>query len=101
MVIEIGGFWFLKAFKIKAITLGFLILYSNSVEQTPYNIRRHEMKHAEQVLEEGLYSFLGNYAQEYVINVIEGDDLFNAYYNISYEVEARSIERCYKCVKLK
>ena len=101
MGIEIGGLFLLKLFKIKAITIGCLILYANSVEMTPYNVRRHEIKHTEQMLEEGIYSFISNYAQEYVINIIEGDSLFDAYYNISYEVEARSIERCYKCVKLK
>lgn len=55
-------------------------------------IVKHERCHFEQIERDGVVAFYWNYISEYVINLSEGMDLYDAYYNINYESEARKCE---------
>lgn len=53
----------------------------------------HELTHIEQVRRDGALWFYSKYLYEYLRNLIKTKDTYQAYLDISYEVEARQKER--------
>lgn len=92
-MIEIYNIKLLKRFKIYAITIGSIIIYSLPKNVVPERLRRHEQKHVEQYKRDGFIKFLYRYIKEYIKYRLDGFNHYEAYYYISYEVEARRAEK--------
>ena len=81
--------WLPKLLNVNAIVLFQNIYYAMPEEQVSDRLRRHEEKHVEQQKEEGSLIFKIKYVYEFLINYIRYRKFWEAYMNISYEVEAR------------
>lgn len=74
-----------------AITFGNLIFTKKPLNDMVY---RHECKHVEQYRQNSPLIFLFLYCLEYLINLLKKRMTpFEAYYNISFEKEAREAEK--------
>ena len=91
-MIEIYNIKPLRCLKINAITIGSIIIYSLPKDGVSERLRRHEQKHVEQYKRDGFIRFLYRYIKEYIRYRLDGFNHYEAYYYISYEVEAREAE---------
>lgn len=82
-----------KLFKAEAITFGKRIYYIKPESEVSDTLRKHEMAHVAQYRELGFIRFLYRYLKEYFYYRRKGLKHFDAYYQISFEKEARKHER--------
>ena len=85
--------WLPKLLNVNAIVLFQTIYYAMPQNKVSDRLRRHEEKHVEQQKEEGSIMFKVKYFYEFLVNYIRNRNYWKAYRNISYEVEAREVER--------
>mgnify|MGYP000754129952 CR=1 FL=1 len=85
--------WLPKLINANAIVINKKIYFAMSKEKVSDRLLKHEQEHIKQQEEEGFLSFLFNYIKEYLGNRLDGMKHYEAYYNISYEVEARKAEK--------
>ena len=92
-------FWlspFLRSW-VAAITLGRTVYLTREVREWPAErfelTMRHELAHVRQVVALGLVRFLARYVSEYIRNRRTGLDAHAAYFEISFEREARAAEK--------
>ena len=71
-----------------AMVLGQICLTSYSEGELPQRIINHEMIHQEQMKEFGKVRFYLIYLWDFIKNLIKYRNVFTAYYNIPFEVEA-------------
>jgi hypothetical protein len=84
--------WVPRILGIGAITLYPYILISSRSIVTPSALLKHEMEHVHQVRRDGWFRFYARYLAEYFKNLLLYRSHNKAYFNISYEVEARAAE---------
>ena len=77
---------FLKPFRINAIVLYPLVLYQDKFPNESLVI--HEEVHLKQIKADGVLKFYTRYLYEYVRGRMLGLSHYQAYRNISYEIEA-------------
>lgn len=85
--------WLPKLLKVNAIVINKTIYFAMSKEEVSARLLKHEQEHVKQQNKEGFTAFLFNYLLEYTTNRLDGMRHHEAYYNISYEVEARKAEK--------
>lgn len=78
--------------RINAIVLFKTVLFREKKENVSKRLIRHERKHIEQQERLGL-KFYYLYLKEYLSNRKKGMKHFEAYRNISFEIEARKAEK--------
>jgi len=61
-------------------------------EEVSGRLYRHEKAHLRQQERDGMLYFKLRYITEFLLNLLKYRSFFTAYYNISYEVEARAAE---------
>lgn len=71
-----------------AINLCGVIFARKEFKPLPYECLAHEYIHTEQMQRDGYVKFYCKYLYEYVRNLIKYKDSRQAYYNVSYEIEA-------------
>jgi hypothetical protein len=81
-----------RLMKVTAVTLGRHVLYAIDSKMITHRLRTHEMAHIEQYKALGFFRFLYRYIKEYYLLRKQGYDHFNAYLNISFEIDAREKE---------
>lgn len=82
-----------RLFSANALTIGKHIFYARSERKTPSWLRRHEETHVKQYQVYGVVGFLAIYLFEYVKGRLKGLSHFEAYQDITFEIEARHNER--------
>lgn len=82
-----------KFLKAQALTIGQHIFYQAENRFISNRLRNHEMKHVEQYREIGIPRFLFLYMVEYCWNRLKGLSKKESYRQISFEIEARKVER--------
>lgn len=82
-----------KLMKVTAVTFGKHVYYAIDSKQITNRLRTHEQAHVEQYRKLGFVNFLYKYISEYLSYRRKGYDHYHAYYEISYEKEAREKER--------
>lgn len=92
MIKEHYNHWFPKLINARGVTIYNHIFYSLPEELVYTRLRRHEMEHVKQYKRDGFFRFLLRYFYEYFINRFKGMSHYEAYLNISYEIEARKAE---------
>jgi hypothetical protein len=85
--------WFPPLIGAGAVTLGRTVLYACSNYEVPDWMRRHELKHVEQIEKLGVICFYGVYFFQYILGRFKGMSHWDAYYVIGFEVEAREAEK--------
>lgn len=84
--------WFPKFFNSLAIVLYPYIFFSIDASEVSVRLWKHEQAHFDQQKKLGLIKFLFLYAFEYVKNLFKYRNHWDAYWNITFEVEARKAE---------
>ena len=84
--------WLPKLLKVEAIVINKTVYFAMTKEEVSEKLLNHEQEHIKQQEEEGFTAFLFNYLSEYFANRLAGMSHYKAYYNISYEKEARKAE---------
>ena len=84
------GHWLPPKLGVEAVTLGHHIFYVGFNPRAA--LRRHEEKHVEQYEEHGFIGFLIKYFIEYLRGRLKGLGHWEAYREISFEIEARRSE---------
>lgn len=74
--------------KHKAITLFGHVFFKQKQEDVSLKLFFHELKHCHQMDKLGYFSFYFIYFYEWIRNIIRGQNLMDAYRNISFEIEA-------------
>lgn len=82
--------WIPKILDVDAITLYPFIFFRDKGPEL-YTIK-HEMVHVAQIRKLGMIYFYFTYVIEYLKNRMRGLDHMDAYWSISYEVQARALE---------
>jgi hypothetical protein len=77
---------FLKLFRINAIVLYPIVLYQAKLPDKA--IMKHEEVHLKQIKTDGVLKFYTRYLLEYARGRVRGLSHYQAYRNISYEIEA-------------
>lgn len=90
---HIYNHWFPEKLSASAVTIGYTIYYSMPKEFVPYRVYLHEMEHIRQIRELGVAVFYFRYLVEYLLGRLRGENHWQAYKNISFEIEARRAER--------
>jgi len=85
--------WLPKLLNVTGITIMNHIFYAIPKKDVSDKIRKHEAQHVNQYKEDGVIFFFLRYFYEYFKNRLKGQSRFEAYQNISYEVEARKAEK--------
>lgn len=78
-----------RLLKTDGVTFGNHIFYAISEQEVSKNLRNHELVHVAQYQSLGVFKFLILYVFEYIVNRLKGLSHYDAYYAISFEVEAR------------
>ena len=78
--------------KVSAVTLGRHVFYVMDSSRVTSRLRKHEYVHVLQYQSNGLIKFLYLYFKEYLHYRFKGYKHYDAYYQISFEVEARKQE---------
>jgi hypothetical protein len=82
-----------RLFGARAITLWPLIFFEETtLDAIDNHTLLHELTHAAQLKEHGVIGFYWKYVMEYLKNRINGDNHWDAYYNLKFEIEARALE---------
>jgi len=81
--------YFLKPFGFEAITLFPYVLVASKT--TSIYLARHEFQHALQIEDDGFIMFYLRYIGEFIVNLVRYKNWMDAYYNISYEIEASDL----------
>lgn len=84
---------FLRLFGVEAMTLYPWILFSGEEQSIPEDLFRHELEHIYQVQRNGWAGFYLSYLQFYFKNRWSGLNHQEAYWQIPYEVEARTAQK--------
>ena len=82
--------WYPRVFKVSAITLYPYMLFRD--ESADPTLLKHELCHVNQVRKLG-YKFYLLYVYELLKNMSKGQKFWVAYFNISFEIEAREYEK--------
>ena len=85
--------WLPKLLKVNGIVLFKTIYYRQKSIYVSDRLRWHEEKHVEQQEKEGSLIFKVKYVYEFVVNYIRYRKFWQAYRNISFEIEARQAEK--------
>lgn len=88
MIIEIKGSLLAAILGWNIVLYPFILYDGDPTENTV----RHERCHIEQIERVGVVKFYLSYIYEFGNNILSGLDTSDAYYYISYEVEARKCE---------
>lgn len=75
--------------KYEAITLPWGIYYNPNCEISSETVL-HELVHKSQIRKIGMFRFYGQYVAEYLYGLIKYRSHMKAYWNISFEIEARN-----------
>lgn len=78
-----------RLLKVSGVTLGKHIYYAMDFDRVSHRLRKHEMVHIEQYQKYGFMRFLYLYFKEYFRYRFKGFNHYQAYYEISFEKEAR------------
>lgn len=78
--------------KFLAITLFSHVFFKQKQSEVKVSLLMHEATHAMQQEELGL-KFYFIYLYEWVRNILKGQSLYEAYQNISFEIEAREFSK--------
>ena len=81
-----------KLMKVTAVTLGSHVYYTIDSSQITQRLRTHESVHVKQYNKLGIIRFLYRYLKEYTSYRLKGYTHYRAYYEISFEKEARKKE---------
>jgi hypothetical protein len=74
---------------VSGVTLGNHIYYVMDSKNVSERLRKHEMVHVEQYQKYGFIRFLYLYFKEYLSYRLKGFSHYQAYYEISFEKDAR------------
>lgn len=96
---EFYSHWLPPLLKASAVTIGSNIYYGMQEYGVWSQLRAHEMKHVEQYKKYTVPGFLLIYTYEYILGRLKGKDHWKAYEDISFEVEARAVEKLVPKVK--
>jgi len=78
-----------KLLNVYGVTLGKYVYYRMGSEFISDRLRSHEMVHVEQFRKYGFIRFLYLYFKEYIGYRLNGFSHYQAYYEISFEKDAR------------
>jgi hypothetical protein len=82
-----------KLFGARAITLApFIFFEETTLDAIEYDTLLHELCHAAQISEHGVFGFYWKYVMQYLKLRWAGNDHGAAYYKITYEIEAFALE---------
>lgn len=84
--------WFPPILGATAVTIINTIFYEEAEDQISRRLRNHEMKHIEQIRELGVFGFYFQYLVQYLDGRRKGLGHWEAYEQITFEVEAREAE---------
>lgn len=85
--------WLPRLLQVDAITLYPYVLFAEHMDDYEDSTTiRHEMVHVAQVRSYGWFRFYISYLLYYAAERVKGEDHYNAYLNIPWEVEARAAE---------
>jgi len=84
--------WYPKLFKIGGITLYPHIWLYDEKECTPLKLIRHEMVHVSDIRRIGVFAFYLSYLFQMMWGLVKYRSFWEAYRNVSFEVEARKKE---------
>lgn len=90
---EVYKHWLPRLLKAEAVTLGSTIYYRRAREYVAPRWHIHEQMHVEQYNKYGIIGFLFIYLIEYIYGRFKGLDHYEAYKEITFEVQARMAER--------
>ena len=82
--------WLPKLLNVNGVTIGHHIYYQRT--NIPDWLRRHEETHVRQYQVYGIFGFLFIYFYEYLRGRLKGLSHFEAYQDITFEIEARHNE---------
>lgn len=78
-----------RILKVSGVTLGKHVYYVMDSKNVSSRLRKHEMVHVEQYEKYGFIRFLYLYFKEYINYRLKGLNHYQAYYEISFEKDAR------------
>ena len=81
--------WFLKS--LGGLSIWPYIWFYADKKDVPDSLLVHELEHHKQQKRDFFIWYFIRYWLEYFINRIKGMDSYQAYYNISYEIDARKV----------
>lgn len=90
---QVYAHWLPKYLGASAVTLGYTIYYDSASCLVPHWLRRHEKMHINQVYELGIIRFYTQYLMEYLSGRLRGKGHWEAYNDISFEIQARAAEK--------
>ena len=83
--------WLPKLLKVNAIVLLGVVYFAERKKQITERLYKHELRHKEQQEEDGVKFYI-IYLKEYFVNLVKYRNHHKAYYNISYEKDARKAD---------
>lgn len=87
--------WIPRLLQVEGIVLFPFMLFANDHDYYIHDeprIMRHELRHVYQIRVEGVLTFYIKYLINYLRNLVTYRNHFNAYWNIWFEIDARSAE---------
>jgi hypothetical protein len=87
------GSWLPPLLGASAVIIFNRIYFANNVGEVPEKLFAHEHAHVKQIDRLGVFTFYYLYFKEYVKGRLIGKKHWEAYNNISFEIEARKAER--------
>lgn len=84
--------WLPKYLGASAVTLGYTIYFDRSMCLVPDWLHKHENMHIEQIRRLGVVRFYTQYFLEYLSGRLRGKGHWDAYAQISFEIEAVKAE---------
>lgn len=88
--------WLPRLLQVEAITIYPYVFYNDDEDfylgKWGAPVIKHELAHVSQVIKYGWFRFYISYLLYYLAERVKGEDHFEAYLNIPYEIEARKAE---------